>query len=369
MPRHRLFTFLLLIGCLCLALGACAVAAGSRPAASQKMSFRRLPGLTSTSTPTFTPTPSPTPYPTATPAPKRTFAPTPTLTPTEVLQPYYVESLRRRPYPAGAIRLVAPLERNAAYTRYLITYPSDGLTITGLMNVPVGEGPFPVIILNHGYYDPSAYVPGEGTRLFADAFARQGYLTLTPDYRIYGGSDQGPDPYRTGFAVDLVNLIVAVPSLPQARAEAIGLWGHSMGGGVALEALVINPPGLRAAVLLAPMSGDIADNYAAIVAARGNAALGPDWAVAPEEAPEAYRQLSPINYLAYVSVPVQLHHGQADTVVPLDWSARLAQALTEAGQSAVFYSYPGAGHSFYNGAWSLSLARTLEFFDAALKAP
>jgi dipeptidyl aminopeptidase/acylaminoacyl peptidase len=296
----------------------------------------------------------------------RTFAPLPT--PTNALQPYFVESLRSRPYTAGTITVVAPLERNSAYTRYLITYYSDGLRITGLMNLPPGDGPFPVIILNHGYYEPASYVPGDGTQLFADAFARQGYLTLTPDYRIYGGSDQGPDPYRTGFAVDLVNLIASVRSLPQARADDIGLWGHSMGGGVALEALVMNPPGVRAAVLLAPMSGDFAENYSAIVAARGGAALGPDWTIAPQDDPEAYQQLSPINYLKYVSVPVQIHHGQSDLVVPPGWSAQLAQALTDAGKDATFYLYPGAGHFFYSDAWSLCVARTLEFFNSTLEA-
>jgi uncharacterized protein len=367
MPRSWVTLTAVLFGFFCLfGLGACAVAWGTRPAAAaQTVSFRRLP--ISSPTPTATQTASPTPYPTCTPMPRRTFVPTPV--PTDPLQPYYVESLRNRAYAAETITVVAPLERNAAFTRYLISYDSDGLRITGLMNVPAGEGPFPVIVLAHGYYDPASYVPGDGTQPFADAFARQGYLTLAPDYRIYGGSDKGPDPYRTGFAVDVVNLIVSVKSLPQARADAIGLWGHSMGGGIALEALVINPPGLRAAALLAPMSGDIAENYSAIVATRGSASLGPDWAMAPQDAPSAYQQLSPINYLKYVSVPVQIHHGQSDLVVPPAWSVRLAQSLTDAGKDAVFYLYPGAGHSFYGNTWNLYLARNLVFFDAILKAP
>ena len=370
MPRQWIPPTVTLVCCLCLGLGACAVAATNRPvAAAQKVSFRRLPAATRTPTaiPTDSPTDIPTPYPTLTPVPMRTFAPTPS--PTSPLEPYYVETLRNRPYLVGTINIVAPLERDPAFTRYLFTYDSDGLRITGLMNIPTGDGPFPVIILNHGYYDPASYISGNGTQPFADAFARQGYLTLAPDYRLYGGSDKGPDPYRTGFAVDLVNLIVSVGSLPQARADAIGLWGHSMGGGIALEALVINPPGLRAAVLLAPMSGDVADNYTAIEATRGGAALGPDWAIAPQEAPEAYQQLSPINYLHYIDVPVQIHHGQSDLVVPPAWSVRLAQALTDAGKDDVFYLYPGAGHSFYNGTYSLCLARTLEFFNARLKTP
>ncbi len=326
-----------------------------------------MPTATAGPTATAMPTASPTRHTTSTPVPRRTFAPTPT--PPDPLQPYYVESLRSRSYAPGTITVVASLGRDPAFTRYLIAYDSDGLRITGVMNLPRGEGPFPVIILNHGYFDPASYVPGDGTQVFANAFARQGYLTLAPDYRLYGGSDDAADPYRTGFAVDLINLIASVPSLPQARADAIGLWGHSMGGGVALEALVINPPGLRAAVLLAPMSGDAAENYSAIMAVRRDTAPGPDWAIAPQDNPEAYQQLSPINYLQYISVPVQIHHGQSDETVPPAWSVHLAQALTDAGKDAIFYLYPGAGHSFYNGVWSLCLARTVQFFDTTLKAP
>lgn len=354
--------FVLLV--VCLGLAACDAASSQPPRAAQKATFNRLPTVTPTEAPTVAPTPCPTQ--TAAPTPADTDVPAPTPTP-EPLQPYYIESLRTRRYEAGTITVVAPLERNAAFTRYLITYLSDGLRITGIMNVPAGEGPFPVIILNHGYYDPAVYISGMGTQPFAEAFARHGYLTLAPDYRIYGGSEGAPDPYRTGFAVDLLNLFAAVKSLPEAQADAIGLWGHSMGGGVALEALVVNPPGLRAAVLMAPMSGDFADNYHLIVAARGSNPLGPDWAISPEEAPDAYQQLSPINYLSYVGVPVQIHQGERDEVIPPTWGSRLAEALQAAGKDAALYLYPGAGHSFYGNDWNLSVARSLQFFDMLLK--
>jgi dipeptidyl aminopeptidase/acylaminoacyl peptidase len=368
MPDRRILAIGLAVIGFCIGIGACVVSQ-SPPTpgpAAEKVRLRRLPTLTPLAAPTRAPTPKP--PPTATPPPTDMVTPTPTAT-ADSLEPYFVDSLRARHYDAGTITVVAPLERNPAYTRYLITYPSDGLQVTGVMNVPAGDGPFPVIILNHGYYDPALYVSGLDTQPFADAFVRRGYLTLAPDYRIYGGSSTGPDPYRTGFAVDLVNLIMAVPSLPEARADSIGLWGHSMGGGVALEALVINPPGLRAAVLLAPMSGDFADNYHLIVSTRGSQPLGPDWAVSPEEDPDAYQHLSPINYLGSITVPVQIHQGLSDETIPPAWSFRLAQALQDAGQNAQLYTYAGAGHVLYGAAWNECVARSLDFFDALLKNP
>src|SRR3989344_4635794 len=49
------------------------------------------------------------------------------------------------------------LDRNDVYTRYAITYRSNGLLITGIMNIPEGAGPFPLVILNHGYLARSVY--------------------------------------------------------------------------------------------------------------------------------------------------------------------------------------------------------------------
>ena len=297
-----------------------------------------------------------------TPSPDSTGTPTP-----DPFAPYFVESLRARAYDGGQIEITQTLEQNSAYTSYIIAYPSDGLRITGMMNVPAGDGPFPVLILNHGYYDPAIYIPGNGTRNAADFFARNGYLTLASDYRGYAGSDLGDDFFRTGYVVDVVNLIASVKTLPQAKADSIGVWGHSMGGGVSLAVAVINPPGLRGVVLYGAMSGDMTANYYRIAWFRGWATPGPDWPVPPEAAPESYAQLSPINYLQYVSVPIRIHHGYLDDQVPYDWSLRLDTALKLAGKDSELYNYPSAGHSFFDADWSLFMERGGEFFGEILK--
>ncbi len=315
------------------------------------------------------PTPSPVtpaPPPTSTHTPTQTAAATLTSTP-DPLSPYFVESLRARSYTGGTIEIVETLEQTSAYTSYLIAYPSDGLRITGMMNVPVGEGPFPVIVLNHGHYDLSEYTTGRGTNSAADIFARHGYLTLAPDYRGHAGSDSGDNFFRTGYVVDVLNLIASVKSLPQAKPDSIGIWGHSMGGGVAIEVMVVNPPGLRGVVLYGAMSGDMTDNYYRIAFFRGQDTPGPDFPVLPEAAPEAYAQLSPINYLQYVGVPVIIHHGDLDDQVPPDWSLRLQDALKVAGKESTLYTYPNAGHSFFDEDWNTFMGRNVEFFEGVVK--
>lgn len=57
-----------------------------------------------------------------------------------------------------------------------------------MMNLPKGKGPFPVVILNHGYYPLDAYQTGNGSKLAADYLANRGFLSLAPDFRSHAGS-------------------------------------------------------------------------------------------------------------------------------------------------------------------------------------
>src|SRR5512138_3580857 len=113
---------------------------------------------------------SPTPYPTDVPLSGVTFPAisptvtplplTPTLTPTPTLAPdeqYTIDFLRRRTYGGGQIEIMETMEDNVWFTRYLIRYPSDGLKIYGFINVPKGDGPFPVIIAVHGFVNVASY--------------------------------------------------------------------------------------------------------------------------------------------------------------------------------------------------------------------
>ncbi len=71
----------------------------------------------------------------------------------------------------------------------------------------------------------------------------------------YPPSDPGPNSFRVGYAVDVMNLIALVQDqagvpgpLENADPEAIGLFGHSMGGGISLRVLAAQAP-VQAAVL------------------------------------------------------------------------------------------------------------------------
>lgn len=148
-------------------------------------------------------------------------------------KPGFIEDLRRREFKGGEIKIEETSTQNNSYTSYIISYPSDNLKIYGMMNVPEGDGPFPVIILNHGYFNPSSFTSGDGTKTMADILAANGYLTIASDYRGHGKSDSdngGRGGHRPEYAIDVLSLIASIKSTPKADQSRVGMWGHSMGG-------------------------------------------------------------------------------------------------------------------------------------------
>lgn len=319
-------------------------------------------------TATFTATTTATP--TATLTPTRTDTPTPTGTPTihPELAGATIDGLRARAYPGGQIRITHTILVTDAYTRTYITFPSDGLTISGLMHVPFGAGPFPVIIMNHGYIPPSQYVTGSDTFRAADILARNGYLTISPDFRGLARSDNGLNLFRTGYMIDALNAAAAARSLPYADANRVGMWGHSMGGGVTTRAMVVSPL-IRAHVLYAPVSADVrvrrfTGGLSGVSAEDGD--LKESYYYWSRN-PELIDELSPINFIRYVTAPVQIHIGEIDTTTPPMWSEAIRDELKAQGKVVEYYAYPRQAHAFIGNGWNLFNQRVVAFFDKYVK--
>jgi dipeptidyl aminopeptidase/acylaminoacyl peptidase len=284
-------------------------------------------------------------------------------------------ALMQKEYDGHGFSVQQVLFSDQYYTCYQIAYKGDGLTISGVMNLPKGKGPFPVLILNHGYINPKYYTLGRGLKREQDYLAKQGYIVIHPDYRNHAFSDKDPDDtagFRLGYVVDAINCIMAVKRSDKKYfdKDRIGLLGHSMGGGVVLNVLVAKPELAKAAVLFAPLSADYRDNFRHWLWRRKR---NPEVAEkiisrygSPESNPEFWDGLSAINYFENVKTPVMIHHGTADKSVPVEWSDRTAAALSAEGKSVVYYKYPGGRHEF-TVFWPRVMRRTAEFFNKHLK--
>ncbi|HEX8991005.1 MAG TPA: alpha/beta fold hydrolase [Anaerolineales bacterium] len=332
------------------------------------------------------------PAPASPTAPSVALSATPSPTVAQLIYPYTIDGLRHHQFQSGVIKIISTLSKTDIYTSYLISYPSDGLRITGVMQIPAqGHAPFPVILMDHGYFNREQYKSGDGTDRAAEYLNKHGYLTLSSDYRSWGGSDAGPSLFYSGLAIDVINLLNAVPSIPQADPQRVGIWGHSMGGAVTMKVLTVDPR-LRAGVLYSTVSADDADVLRRWgLGCIGDIAAGErqldcnssdvvPLSLAPDLIQAYYRastdaavleQTSPIDHLGLVTAPVEINYGtkdgQTSAGTPPEWSQKLYNAFEQAGKDAQLYAYEGEFHSFNGDAWIAFMERSARFFDQYVK--
>jgi len=289
--------------------------------------------------------------------------------------------MRAREYPGSDIVIEKELDPGVNYQRYYVSYMSEGLKIYALMTVPNGEKPitgWPVIIFNHGYIPPDVYVTTERYVAYVDLIARNGYIVFRSDYR---GHDRSEGEARGAYSnpdytIDVLNAVASMKRNTDADPNRIGMWGHSMGGYITLRSMVITDD-IKAGVVWAGVVGSYEDllyNW------RRGTASSPDsqprpgsWRATytglygtPEENPEFWNSISANSYLSEISGPIQLHHGTADTDVPVEFSERLFYQMLEVNQYVELYKYDGDNHNISNY-FSTAMARTIEFFDRYVK--
>ncbi len=281
-------------------------------------------------------------------------------------------ALMEKEFDGRDLKLGQVLAQNEVYTRYYISYKSGALTISGIMNIPKGDGPFPVLILNHGYIDPAIYTNGRGLKREQDYLARQGFAVLHPDYRNHAQSDKDPMAdvnFRLGYVEDVINAVYAIKnsSLANLDTNNIGMLGHSMGGGVTINILVTQPELIKAAVLFAPVSADNRDNFERWTKIRPEVAAKVIESYGTSETnPEFWNNISARSFIENISAPILLHHGTADKDVPLEWSKRLATELSAKNKSIDYKEYKGQPHEF-TSVWPEVMKSTTDFFTTHLK--
>jgi dienelactone hydrolase len=305
-------------------------------------------------------------------------------TPLPTMHPMMIAAGRATPYPGSEITFVEELEPGVNYSRYYVSYESEGLTIYALLTIPDGETPpggWPGIVFNHGYIPPEIYRTTERYIAYVDWLARSGYVVFRIDYRGHDrseGESRGAysDP---GYTADVLNAVAALKQYPLVDPERIGMWGHSMGGFLTLRAMVISPD-IKAGVIWAGVVGGYTDllnrwrrrgsQTATPVPSSGSRRWRDAWAAeygSPEENPQFWQSISANTYLADISGPVQIHHGTMDESVPLVLSQILYDEMLAAGKPVEFYTYEGDNHNLSNS-FNDAMYRTIQFFDLYLKA-
>lgn len=291
------------------------------------------------------------------------------------LHPLTIESLRKGEYPGSDIVIEQTLASGSNYQRYIVSYKSEGLKIYALLTVPNGtpstSSGWPAIVFNHGYIPPSQYRTTERYLAYTDGFSRNGYVLLRPDYRGHGNSEgEAMGGYGSnGYTIDVLNAISSIKRFKGVNPDKLGIWGHSMGGFITLRNMVVNKD-VKAGVIWGGVVASYTDllrNWRRVPsgARRWRQSLIEQYGE-PEENPKFWNSISANSFLSDISGAIQLHHGEADSSVPVEFSKKLYEELKSLGKEVELFTYPGDDHDI-TASFGTAMQRSIDFFDKYLK--
>ncbi|WP_371377491.1 alpha/beta hydrolase family protein [Thalassotalea aquiviva] len=227
----------------------------------------------------------------------------------------------------------------------------DGLTIPSLMTLPVGNKAekLPAILLPHG--GPASY-DTLSFDFLTQYFASQGYVVIRPQFR--GSEGFGPEHLLAGDGewggkmqddlTDAVNDLVAKGVVDKAK---VCIVGASYGGYAALAGATFTPDMYQCAISI----NGVSDVNAMIVTRRKNYGSN-SWVVAYWEKAIAkgdYNKvdlddISPINHINKIQIPILLIHGERDKVVRFKQSEDMFDELEDADKEVTFVELEEGDH-------------------------
>lgn len=284
------------------------------------------------------------------------------------LDKYSFSRLRKQEPEYGPIVLGRIVERFPTFTSFMFSFQTHGKTVTGLLNLPRSGGKHPVIMMMRGYVDKEIYYSGLGTKRAGEVFAKEGYITIAPDFLGYGGSDpESEDIFEARFEKPqtILDLLAALETLKQADAERIGLWGHSNGGQITLSILEITQKPYPT-VLWAPVTQAFPDSILEYVDELPDSGEYIRSTLVKFDAHYQTQDYSIASHWNDIAAPLQFHQGAADEEVGMKQTQEVVGELKDLGKTVSLFTYPGENHNFTKGSFDLVIQRSLDFFSKAL---
>lgn len=234
------------------------------------------------------------------------------------------EGALAEPAPGPAVGAWAPTVSPAAAPRssaqWIEVVAPNSRKLLAAVYRPQGAGPFPVVAVLHG---SSGFEPAYLS--LAEDLARGGFIVVVgcwfsgsfgrgattdvvpcPDAPAFGGANLD----TIGYALALVE---AAATQPGARADRVGLFGHSRGA--------------QAALLITSTVGRVQAVVASAGAGSGGAIDTP-----------------PLTLVAGLQAPVLLLHGTADRTVDVQHSRAYTEEARALGKTVEAHYYEGADH-------------------------
>jgi dipeptidyl aminopeptidase/acylaminoacyl peptidase len=249
-----------------------------------------------------------------------------------------IQAVSAEPVAPGAVH--PTLETFAAH---------DGLTLTGWLFRPAGDGPHPTVIWLHG--GPEAQErPGHGP-LFQSLVDR-GIAVLAPNVRGSSGfgrsfvsADNGA--LRYDAIEDVRSSVRYLVGSGISDASRMGCMGRSYGGYLTLAALTRFPDLFAVGIDVCGMSSFFTfyEHTESWIASAAVSKYGD-----PEADAELLADLSPLTHIDRLRTPLLIVHGENDSNVPVIEAEQLAAALAARGRPHRYVLFPGEGHELLHRA-------------------
>jgi dipeptidyl aminopeptidase/acylaminoacyl peptidase len=246
----------------------------------------------------------------------------------------------------------------------------DGESIPVLLFVPLGEGPFPVVVTVHG--GPEAqYLPEWHVNYapLTQYFVSRGYAVAAPNVRGssgYGKRFEHLDDIRLRMdsVRDLESLHAWLATRPEIDGSRQVIYGRSYGGFMVLASLAFQPDLWAAGVESVGISSWVTflentSPYRRKAREREYGSLESDR--------EFLEEISPITHVDAIRAPLFIQHGANDPRVPVSESEEIARVLREKGIRCELVVYPDEGHSIAKLSNRIdSFTRAVAFLDEVL---
>lgn len=240
-------------------------------------------------------------------------------------------------------------------------------TVSGVMNVPDGKGPFPLVVMFRGYVDSENYFLGEGTQPAGEYFAKNGFITIAPDFLGFGDSDpQANDPFESRFQTypTAMTVLKSIGNVQNWDGKNVFVWAHSNGGQIALETMEITGY-TYPTVLWAPVSKPFPYSILYFTDSPGDYGKSLRKALAGFEQNYDADLYSIHKYWDRIKAPIQLNQGSSDENVPQAWSDLLDKTLGDLNIDIKYIVYPGNDHNMRPN-WSSVATNNLNFYRSHL---
>jgi dipeptidyl aminopeptidase/acylaminoacyl peptidase len=299
---------------------------------------------------------------------------------------YTFESLKQMTFPQSQIILGQEIGQNPAFYSQMFYFsvpktPNSSVSdrVSGLINIPKDPGTYPVIVMFRGYILQETYKSGAGSQPSASVFAKNGFITLAPDFLGFGESaSPSANSFEERFQTytTALTLLSSLPTLNtgltasysgeiKADLTKVGLWGHSNGGQIALSTLAISGASYPT-VLWAPVSKSFP--YSILYYTDETDDQGKALRKALSQFEEDYdtEMFSPINYYQWIKAPIEINQGENDQEVPIWWSNELVKTLKKDKIEVEYLTYPNADHNLLPNGWSEAVSKSVQYYKGHL---